>query len=326
MICRWLFCLASFGLISVAANAGESGGIIGTGMLSIGMKPVELNSVSSLARGGDAATDLIAQNVQELLPSYIQRGFEKGLDRRVSITQISQSSDGLPSAYQAIVSPTVTNLGKLGVRVSVKLDARAATADQVTSEQNLLISPDANFGDIDDKLSEFGLRLSKALTELSTTSIPPQKAGLPRGIVGFYCVQSADPVDLRLQELARMLTLELPYQLSKASQKAGLDLVVRGLEIKEVLYNCDPYRNLASNRPTQTGPSGDRYENFVWFGTLVAGKLPGTSQLTIRASDRLDDPNFRPVSQVTINNLESPEVSTIAEGIVSNFVACYRTR
>ena len=102
---------------------------------------------------------------------------------------------------------------------------------------------------------------------------------------------------------------------------------MRGLELKESLYVCDRPPSLGTQSGSAAGGAltDSRYENFTWTGTLAPfSKKPGGAQLTIRASDRLGDPNFRPIAQVPIDDLTSPPLRAIAERIVGNFVASYR--
>jgi hypothetical protein len=201
-------------------------------------------------------------------------------------------------------------MGSLGVRISAKLssrpDASNSSAAEVSTEEVLLLSPNANFGDLDERLDEFGLRIAKRLTELSAASPESTKRRLPRGIVGFYCVSPSEFDDPQLIRLARTLTIELPYYFSQVSRKQGLELTVRGLDLKEVISTCDLSSRIAGsvgNQAITASPNDTRIENFSWTGTIGReSRYKSKFKLFIRVRDNSGGGNFRSLPPFTIED------------------------
>jgi hypothetical protein len=234
----------------------------------------------------------------------------------------SATNAGAAGAEPSIeLHPTVANMGSLGVRITVAASSRstASASPQSLGEEFVILAPDANFGDVDNKLSDFGLRVAKRVAEPSTPAQVGANPRFPHGIVGFYCVLPPD-LDPQLNRLARTLTIELPYRLSQAAQAKGVDLTLRGLDLKETIGTCDPNSGLRS------APfSSDRIENFSWTGSLSRDpSLDNKTTLTLRFRDANGGGNFRPLPPVIIENMESPGLGTIAEKLIDNFVQAYQ--
>lgn len=319
--------LLSLTMLALSATP-SMGQVIGSGTIVVGLAPVEFrvegkpdpNSSDQFAK----ASEYLAKAAAELVSNYIQRGFEKGLDRKVTIVNLplTSSPDGSIAQPTAEVYSTVQSMGNLGIRISARLRSRAdlkATQTQDLGEEVLVLSPTANFGDLDDRLTEFGIRLAKRLTEQpSTTSI---NSRLPRGIVGFYCVTPADAGDSKLARLARALTIELPYQISQAARKSNLEFAVRGLDLKEAVVACDP--SASGIRTFATGSLDTRIENFAWTGTIARDKDKKRLTLSFRWKDMNGGGNFRPLPPLLIDESTEPSMPSIAEKLVATFAQSY---
>ena len=146
--------------------------------------------------------------------------------------------------------------------------------------------------------------------------------GLPRGIVRLYCIQASDPEDRKLVNLSRRLTLELPMYLNEASKKRGLDLVVRGLDIKEAFYTCDAIRLGGAVKDVSDG----KLENFSWDGIVSSERFGRGAQFSVRASDPTLTGNYRRVGQIGITELDAPPLAEIADQVLDLFVQQYRTK
>jgi hypothetical protein len=274
----------------------------------------------------DRGDDLISRTVVEVLPNYILRGLEQGLNRRVTVvpnfnpdsftTQDGQSVD-------AVVSPTVTVVPGLGVRILTRVAVRGSSSGREI-EESLLIPRKADFGELDSKMMEHGLATARRLAILNSESAS-RKGGVISGLAQFFCVIPDNPDDRRLVLLARRLTLELPFYLTQASRKRKLDVLVRGLEFRESLATCDP--GFVGGKPSpfqSTRQAG--VEDYAWDGTLAMDKADvRKAQLTIRASDRLSLGNFRRVTQLTIDDLSEVRVPELADRIIGELVKMYQS-
>jgi hypothetical protein len=333
MDCKNLLAIAA-AIFAFFSDAPGFGQVIGSGTVIVGLAPVDLRTekANTSSRPEPDSSDLLAKTASELLPNYIQRGLERGLDRRVSTIPLPPTSGTVASTPAANFQlyPTVVNMGFLGTRITVrassKSDSPTAASEQPLGEEVLLLSPSANFGDLDDRLSDFGLRLAKRLTEPSATNVASPDSRLPRGIVGFYCVSPSDPEDSQLGRLARSLTIELPYQLSQAARKRSLEFTVRGLDIKEAITTCDSSTSVGTITPRNTYslPNDSRIENFSWTGTVSRDpKNKGKFALVLRTRDTSGGGNFRPLPAVTIEQSSEPNLPTIADKLIASFVQIY---
>jgi len=292
------------------AQTGEFQSVItASGPLAVGMRAPDVRTepspnTSSPPRPDRPSSDLIARTVSELLPNYIVRGLERGLERRVIVverfdSQTFKGSEGQDLA--AIITPRVINAGSFGVRVSTSVATRGR-ASVLESEEVLLISPTTNFGELEFKLTEHGIGTAKRLVRLSVSEPSARDQQLPRGIVQFFCVQSDNPDDRHIQLLARRLTVELPYHLTEASKKRRLEIFVRGLEYSEVLASCES----KSYKSMRQLPS-QRIEYQGWDGVLESDpKNPRKANLFIRASDQFSGTNYRRLAQVRIEDVTKP--------------------
>jgi hypothetical protein len=262
---------------------------------------------------------VIARTTGELMFNYIQRGLERGLARRVIGIQLS-SKDEMSGPQAERLSATVA-LKVIGDGLGVKVSARVTTLPtRAEGEETLLLSPTIDYGELDQKLSEFALRIAKKIAELNVNNPLPAKHDLPRGIVRFYCVIPADANNSRMQALARRLTLELPFYLTEAGRKQNLDLAVLGLDFKEALSTCETV-SVGPATSTET-----RFEGFSWYGILAEAKSGRTqsAQLAVRTRNALAEGNARPLAEVTITDASAPDLLRIAGQVMQAFVTEYR--
>jgi len=308
----------------ICGAAAQQGAVFGSGSLVVGMTspailPDRLGADASGPDGSSSA--VVAQTVQELLPDYLRRTLERGLDRQVVVTgsynsEQFTSTDGRPLG--AIIESTIANDGVRGIRVTTKISARVGTST-VEGSEVLLLSPRTDYGQLDEKMTDLGMRTARRLAQMSSNDAQAVTK-LPRGVVRFYCVRPTDTGDRNLAMLARRLTIELPAALTEASNKQGLDMVVRGLEIREVITLCDPSMTLQGAGDMTQG----RIESFSWDGT-VSSQRPSGSQLSVRISDpNLPGGNYRRITQILIKDTASPAMSEIAEKIVAEFIKQYQ--
>src|SRR5450759_4697924 len=101
--------------------------VIGSGTILVGLAPVEVR-VEKDQRQDSGPSDYLAKTTVELLPNYIQRGLERGLDRRVVIANLPTPDpvDGSSAIPSAELYPTVQSMGTLGIRITVRLLKRPA--------------------------------------------------------------------------------------------------------------------------------------------------------------------------------------------------------
>jgi len=265
----------------------------------------------------------------KLLPDYLLRGFEKGLDRRVIfmvVQDLAFPSDPVKQPLAAILSPSVVVIGPLGITINVDvLWRREAGGVSFRFSEFVLISPTADYGDLDVKLSELGLRLAKRFTQHNAENVPPEKRNLPSGIVGLGCIFSLDTTDTRLRQLGRLLTIELPFFLTQASKSRNLDLVIRGLDLKESVTTCEANFSGSYGEASPAAPD-DRIVNFSWGGTVSSVPFdPSAARLIMRASERTAWQNYRPLKTVRIEDSTSPDLRKIADDILTNFVTEWPT-
>ncbi len=180
-------------------------------------------------------------------------------------------------------------------------------------------------------LSEFSLRIATTLTELSSAA--PQDSAkdqsdtpglrVPHGIVGLYCITPNDPTDSGLQQFGRSLAIELPFNLTEAGRRKGLDLVFRGPDLKDLATGCDSNpTSLGGTRTTQSSDS--RIENFSWAGSL--SRDPNDSKvvrLVMSSMDRTSGDNFRPLPPISIRDPAPAALPSISQQLVSSFVQQY---
>jgi hypothetical protein len=314
MTCN-LLKIGTFGAaIWLATLAGARAQPFDQGQVAVGILPVELE-FSSPIKSALNSSDVIARTLNDLIFNYIQHGLERGLDRRVSATKVASADVETGPEGQRLIATIalkITSSGILGLRVSAGIVARPSQSE---AEETLLLSPTIDYGELDGKVSEFALRIAKKIADLAATNAPPGKENLPRGIVRMYCVLPVEPGDRRLQQLARRLTLELPFYLNQTSLKGGLDIVVVGLDFKDSLNTCEQYR------PVEGKTNFDiSAETFSWYGTLAPdSKNQKGAQLSINSRDALTGGNSRPVAQVAINDATSPDMTRLAEAILNAF-------
>jgi hypothetical protein len=328
-------CPALAVLALVASLDGTRADIIGTGPISVGLTPVEMREDKPTlpVRGDSTAAGLsafIARNVSDLLPNYLQRSLERAFERQVSITSVPAATlaDGsVDRTLNAIISPTVENMGPLGVRVSAKIVLRPEAGDagpQLSSQELFVLSPNADFGEIDEKVSNFGVNIARRLTELSSANSQAAKRSLPHGIMAFSCISAADPGDRKLQQLARILTIEFPHHLSEAGRNRGLEVIIRGLDLKEVVSVCEQSDPGNTSRSTRPEAWTSDLANFTWTGTIARdGRDSKRVELALRVKDRYRGGNFRPLPPVTVADNSAASLSRAAEQVVESFVAQY---
>jgi hypothetical protein len=108
-------------------GAGHAGFLPALGPLFVVINPVEIEKKDPSAERdkagrlpvGDDPSTVIARTISELLPNYIQRGLEKGLDRRIIIVQSADRNAGNP--VSAAIDSKVISMGALGVRVAASV-------------------------------------------------------------------------------------------------------------------------------------------------------------------------------------------------------------
>jgi hypothetical protein len=289
--------------------------------LYIVLSPVEVQSDQQSAANAPDSSAAIAKVVQEVLPQYFQRAFEKAFDRRVIFSPGQTLTSGaIPTMT---VFPKVLSMGSLGIQISATVVSRSTspTYPGFQFSESVLMSPDANYGDVDVRLNELGLRLAKRLTEYTVAAVPPERQILPTGIVGFYCVMALDPTDARLSRVARLLTIELPFHLTQASHTRGLDLSIRGLDLKEFLVSCES----RSGSSTDNASSDNRIENFSWISTISNTAPPSGARLVVQVSERSKWQNYRPLQPINIDDMYKINLTEIADKIIANFLADYQS-
>src|SRR5689334_7839359 len=119
-------CAALLLLLLAIGNASAQS-VFSTGPLVIGITPVETTisqtPTSTRINAENSSSELIARTMAELVPTYIERAFEKALERRVLIVRVPEAnpneafSDPLLSA---VISSQVFGMGDLGVRVTAR--------------------------------------------------------------------------------------------------------------------------------------------------------------------------------------------------------------
>ncbi len=83
-------CLAT--IILIACHSNGFSGFTSVGPLYVGIAPIEIQNASPITSDrlendkNNALSEVISRTVADLLPSYLQRGLEKGLQRRVSVS------------------------------------------------------------------------------------------------------------------------------------------------------------------------------------------------------------------------------------------------
>jgi len=309
-------------------NAHVHAMVFTPGPLIVGMKPTELQTervTTSSSRPNEAAlSDVLARTVQDLLPGYIVRSLERGLDRRVVVLQKFNADsftgpNGEPLG--AIIEPRVVSISGLGVKMSAKITTRVGKS-VLEGDEVLLLSPTTNYGELEEKMTDFGLRTAKRLAAMNTPDVSSANPALPRGVVRFYCVQPIDSANRTLQQLGRRLTLELPYFLTEASQKKGLDVAVRGLEFKEMLAVCQQQR--APEKPIEQKVEqkvDEKVETYSWDATIAADAAnPKVAQLSVRASDPFSRGNYRRIARIAIVDVANPDLPDIANRVVEGFL------
>lgn len=319
----------AFALFLFPATARSA--ITEPGLVFIGMgKPdVQFDRPTS----GRGAEDLVTRTVVELLPDYVVRGLERGLERRIVVVPSFDTATFLGRERQslgAIVENQILSAPGLGVRVSTKISTRVRKEPDrsqwvvLEASENFLLSPTTSFGELESRMTEHGDRVAKRLIWLLASSASA-KTQAPRGIVQFLCVQTSNPDDRRLASLSRRLTVELPFVLTEVSRRRGLELFVRGLEYREAFTLCEnPSRGWSNASDAKSEPRG--VESQVWDGAIIFDRnRPTSAQLSIRVADRFAG-SYRRLAQVPIDNLENPRLPEIAERIVDAILAEYRTR
>ena len=300
---------------SLWASSGQSQ-VTSSGSPTVAIAPVAGQPDQSQAASRQD-TALLARTAAELIPDYIQKSLEKGLDRRVYFVPFSSATKEQEAAAvpNVVLYPTVAAIGSLGVRIGVGVSLRttASAPLQKVGEEFVILAPDADFGALDTKLSEFGLKLAKRIADPNISTQGDTGSRMPRGIVRFNCVLSPE-ADSQLNSSARALTIGLPYRLDQAAQAKGLDLTVRGLELNA----CD--QSVAQN-------SNDaRIENFIWTAGLSRDpSMDNRITLTLRSRDTNIGGNYRPLPPVTIDNVEDPAaLGETAEKLIDSFVQFYQ--
>src|SRR5262249_41525535 len=145
------FCLTIIIVIACYSNGFSQFNT--SGPLYVGIVPIEIQNASPITGDrlqndkNNVLSDVIVRTVVDLFPNYLQRGLEKGLQRRVSVSILKSAQ---PDAFlNAVVTPTITNNGALGVRVTADLMARNQTSTGAvssrTGQEFLLLSPTENF-------------------------------------------------------------------------------------------------------------------------------------------------------------------------------------
>lgn len=300
--------------------------------LVVGITPTRIQTDESprSEQGADIArrNNLLAITIDNVLSDYIDRGLVDSLDRPGSVVDVPNYSLSQPTGepLSAVVEPTIAVSGSLGIRISAKLKAKAGPSD-VEAEEVLLLPPTADYGDVDVKMSDFGLRIAKRLASLSLGRGQSAQSA-PRGIARFYCVQALDPGDQKLQLLSHRLTIELPDYLAEASRRHNLDLMIRGLDIREALVSCDTFHySWGGAVPDNTKALSNRIEAFSWDGTIEANpRQPGAALLTVGMSDKSRGTNYRRIGQITVSDPLAPNMAEIADQIVTKFADQYRVR
>src|SRR5205085_10912577 len=97
---------------------------------------------------------VIARTVGDLMFNYVQRGLERGIDRRVVGVQVAnKDATSGPEGQRLSANVALKVLGDVrGVIVSARVVTLAIRAE---GEETLLLSPTVDYGDLDRKLSDF---------------------------------------------------------------------------------------------------------------------------------------------------------------------------
>jgi hypothetical protein len=306
---------------------------IGPGPLIVGMKKTDLILHQSSGKFSTERQfdEVIARTIWELLPSYIARSLERSLDRPVIVVSEFDelqfmARDGKPLA--AIIQSEVVSTAGFGVRVATKVSVRPKST-VIEGEENLLVSPSTNFGELERKLLDHGVRTSKKFAMLSSGESQAFAQVGPRGIVQFFCITPDNLEDRKLAQLSQRLTLELPFHLTEASKKRGVEVFVRGLGIRESFACVNP-SGLSGIQPT--GGTQGTVENYTWDGSLAmerrnsATKDPTKALLSIRVSDAVAGGNFRRIAPVPIDDPSSPQLADIADKILDGIVKAYASK
>ncbi|MCK1626565.1 hypothetical protein IVA98_26080 [Bradyrhizobium sp. 160] len=306
-----------------------------SGPLTIGLAPVDLRSDDPNAAQGEPSgklSNLIARTVGELLPNYIQRVFERGFDRPVSIVRtgpINLAQGTLPSdTPPVVIIPSIVSTGSLGVRVSARIVGFDRRTSRVSYdfEEVLLLAGTSNYGEIDTKLSDFSAAIARRIATTEAGASSQEGARLPRGAAQFYCITATQPENMTLQQLSRTLTLEMPFHLSRAASKRGLDLSIQGLGFKEALGFCAAPGNVNYDALQSLGA---RVATFHWDGLLNPDPQDSKAAwLSIRVRDSLaayGDSSGR-LKPVKIREGLPNELDEIAPKIIEDFIQTYRPR
>jgi hypothetical protein len=292
----------------------------------VALSPVELRTEKASSDRKDDFSDLIAKTLVELLPNYLQKGIERALDRRVVLVN-DQLGTGLVEIPNIELNPTVVNMGAIGIRVSVRVmrrsDSSSDRSAQDSGEEILLLAPNTNFGELDDKLNDLGVRVAKRVSDPATPQVAPSiLTRLPQGILALNCLSPSDPGDAQMARLARTLTIELSYYLTQAARKRNLDLSVRGLDLKDSLASCDP--QWVNGAPRVTASNDARIENFSWTGSISRDpKNKDRLMLMVRTRDIAAGGNYRPLPAVQVVDSTESALAALAGKLIDNFTDQY---
>jgi hypothetical protein len=293
-----------------------------TGPIIIGIPDIAVQN--SKPTGDDPIltkrSDFLATNLKELLPEYIRKDLQLGYGRPVIV--VPQSNDTEKDKLDGVVALRIENGGAIGIRVSAVLKVRSGPKSDLLPAPPvvLLLSPTIDFGELDNRLQDYGQRIARAL--ISPPNFGSDVSVKPSGIVGLYCI-SSDSRDEFTQRLAANLTIELPFYLNRASIEVGFDLTFRGIDITETWPTCTSLvpnvRGVLPSRSTGVEQSDivHRVENFSWVGGLK--REQSGFYLTFQVRDNDNGTNFRPLPAVLITNGGSSDLMAIAREVIEKF-------
>jgi hypothetical protein len=285
------------------------------------------------------AVATLSKTVAELIPNYIQRSFERGLDRRVTVIPILSATPSIlvellkkyGDDLRVIIVPNLAQSSS-GIRVTAAyiVPQQDMSPDKwaVAGEENLLLSPDTDYGALDGQLLSFGTRIAERVVGifLNTPSLNATNASdKPRGLIRLWCVAPLESSDPKLSQVSRILTLELPFYLTEASRERGLELVVQGPDVRDAITNCDPNagakQNLRLPEPTSS------IETFSWDATLTASKSPQQGfTLVVRSSERDRKFGYQRLPSVDFKEVSQESFKKVADELLQRFLTSQEQR
>jgi hypothetical protein len=313
----------------VAALIAAMGGFLG---LAVGVTPAAAGApelaiaVDAVHRPEpqDGQQSELAAILEKLLPSRLERAFGEQLKSYAWVERVHLPDDqraireSLGGKFHYLMIPTVEP-GTRAYPVRVDLydfgvpeDDRSKLPPAVN--EIVVISPGADFREIEVKIDELAVRLARRIAAGRTTPVGAQGSGRIRESVLVWCVVPYSPEDSRATLLSRQLTLQLPYFLARHMEASGYEVV--GISPHEFYSECtlaqtkqrsdrasrgfERYNYIASG---QIFPNrGGSYElNLLLDGrdTTYAVPLPA-----IQVAEELDEAAFADISDKFATALE----------------------